>query len=191
LIDFENFHTLDPEAVNTARALVNGERGESGFEPFMMTWMGFNGWMEAITGDDRDRHMINALADNRRATDAYDNLLQGSAEFHRQVRALSRLFPVLDLRDTRKKLGRDAFARLPGPALILACQRASVKQVPDGWVEGDTPTWPQVLRTIYQIRCNLFHGGKSPHNRRDRDLVRRAQAVLTTFIDGSECFDWR
>ena len=117
--------------------------------------------------------------------------LQGSAEFHRQVRALSRLFPVLDLRDTRKKLGRDAFARLPGPALILACQRASVKQVPDGWVEGDTPTWPQVLRTIYQIRCNLFHGGKSPHNRRDRDLVRRAQAVLTTFIDGSECFDWR
>jgi hypothetical protein len=52
------------------------------------------------------------------------------------------------------------------------------------------PTWPQVLRTIYLIRCNLFHGAKSPQHARDRDLVRHADRVLRAYIEGSGCFDW-
>jgi hypothetical protein len=47
-------------------------------------------------------------------------------------------------------------------ALFEACRREDVKMQPVGWTAGDLPTWPQLLRTIYLIRCNLFHGAKSP-----------------------------
>ena len=36
---------------------------------------------------------------------------------------------------------------------------------------ADSDNFEQVVRFIYQIRCNLFHGGKSPIERRDADLV--------------------
>lgn len=152
--------------------------------------MGFNGWMEAVTGATTDKAMIDALADNRRATDAYCRLLADDAEFQEAVSDFAVLFPVLDLRDVRKKLGRDVFARWHGDELLDRCDRRGVNRAPEGWVDGDVPTWPQMLRTIYKIRCNLFHGGKSPDNQRDRDLVRHAHTVLRGYIEGSGCFDW-
>jgi hypothetical protein len=47
-----------------------------------------------------------------------------------------------------------------------------------------------LLRTIYQVRCNLFHGEKSPQNLRDRDLVVAADRILAHFLTATGCFDW-
>ncbi|MBX4186922.1 MAG: hypothetical protein KW802_01530 [Candidatus Doudnabacteria bacterium] len=41
----------------------------------------------------------------------------------------------------------------------------------------------QVIRFIYQIRCNLFHGGKSPANGKDSDLVFHAGSFLDKWIN--------
>lgn len=89
-----------------------------------------------------------------------------------------------------KKLGYDAFWRMDQDALVAACLREDVKMQPAGWTANDLPTWPQLLRTIYLIRCNLFHGAKSPQNGRDRDLVRQADWILRSFIREAGCFDW-
>jgi hypothetical protein len=48
----------------------------------------------------------------------------------------------------------------------------------------------QLLRTIYQVRCNLFHGEKSPQSFRDRDLVFASDRILARFIAATDCFDW-
>jgi len=144
LVNFSNFHVLDPETADVARELIgDGHRERSPFLPFMHTWMGFNGWMESVTDAANDRAMITALADNRRMTDAYDGLIDRRGDFRRRVMTFSALWPVLNVRDVRKKLGQDAFWRLERDELMAACRRADVKLEPLGWNDGDIPTWPQ------------------------------------------------
>jgi hypothetical protein len=191
LVRFSAFRTLDPETADLARELIdNADRQRSAFMSFVSLWMAFNGWMESVTEADTDAAMITALADNRRATDAYDNLMEVSADFRRRVATFSGMWPVLNVRDVRRKLGRDAFWSASREDLLELCRREGVKLQPLGWTEGGKPTWPQLLRTIYAVRCNLFHGTKSPHNLRDRELVLHSDRILRMFIEGTGCLNW-
>jgi hypothetical protein len=53
------------------------------------------------------------------------------------------------------------------------------------------PTWEQVLRTIYQVRCNLFHGQKSPENARDGELILKSHMILRAFLAETGCLEVR
>ena len=46
----------------------------------------------------------------------------------------------------------------------------------------DIDDFAQVIRFIYQIRCNLFHGGKSPTEDRDKALITYAGKFLKNWI---------
>jgi hypothetical protein len=191
LVSFNNFRSLDPEAIDLTRDLIdNADRQRSAFMSFVSTWMAFNGWMESVTEANTDAAMITSLAENRRTTDAYDDLMQGSRDFRQRVMAFSETWPVVNVRDVRKTLGRDAFFRLARQDFLRECLREDVKFQPVGWTAGDLPTWPQLLRTIYAIRCNMFHGSKSPQNPRDRELVLHSDRILRMFIDRTGCFEW-
>lgn len=39
-----------------------------------------------------------------------------------------------------------------------------------------------LLQTIYQVRCNLFHGGKSPNNKRDIELVLCSGEIMEMYM---------
>ncbi len=69
-------------------------------------------------------------------------------------------------------------------------QHNGVKLQPVGWIAGNVPAWPQLLRTIYAVRCNLFHGTKSPQNYRDHELVVASDQILRMFIERTACFEW-
>ena len=40
----------------------------------------------------------------------------------------------------------------------------------------------QVARCVYQVRCNLFHGGKSPEDLRDERLVNAGYTIISKLI---------
>ena len=40
-----------------------------------------------------------------------------------------------------------------------------------------------LMSVVYQVRCNLFHGGKDPDGHRDRDLVRVSRRILSSVLD--------
>jgi hypothetical protein len=191
LVRFNNFGQLNPNSVGLTRELLdNPEAQDSPFMSFMFAWLSFNGWMESVTEEPRDALMITALADNRRMTDAYTELMHSNPQFQRRVMRFSDLWPVLNVRDVVKKLGANVFWEMEFDALMLECTRHDVKIAPPGWQDGDVPTWPQLLRTIYAVRCNLFHGAKSPQNDRDRRLVSKSDRILRLFIAESDCFNW-
>jgi hypothetical protein len=190
LISFDSFRTLDPQAARLTRDLIaDADQSRTEFNSFASLWMAFNGWMECITDTNSDAEMINAICDNRRITDPYERLTR-EADFRQQVERFVAMWPVINVRDAKRKIGREAFSRLSRREFLSRCQRESVKFQPHGWNEGDVPTWPQIIRTIYQIRNNLFHGSKSPQNDRDHQLVSQANLILRGFIDGSRCFEW-
>jgi hypothetical protein len=145
---------MEPETKDLVLELMqNADRQRSAFMSFVNIWMAFNGWMAAITERETDAEMIRDLSANRRLTDAYVALMNSSQPFHRLVSDFAAMWPVLNVRDVRKKLGRDAFWRHQRNELIAACEAANVKRQPAVWTDGDSPSWEQLLRTIYQVRC--------------------------------------
>ena len=49
----------------------------------------------------------------------------------------------------------------------------------------DARNLTQVASCLYQVRCNLFHGGKTPGNMRDRLLVVAAFTITSRLIEGA------
>ena len=39
-----------------------------------------------------------------------------------------------------------------------------------------------LFQTIYQVRCNLLHGSKSPDEKRDIDLVRCSGEIMEIYM---------
>lgn len=191
MLSFSNFHCLDPAARDVATELLANAQGQPpSFMAFMYRWMAFNGWMSAVTLKDADWEMINEFVAAPRLRDAFDQLMAGDLDFRQMVTEFTDFWPVLNVRSVRAKLGFDAFHRHDRAALMALCAAENVKQQPAVWVAGGHPSWEQLLRTIYQVRCNLFHGEKSPQNLRDRDLVFASDRILARFILATGCFDW-
>src|ERR1700733_4292955 len=86
--------------------MENADRQRSAFMSFVNIWMAFNGWMAAVTERETDADMIRDISASSRLTEAYTALLQSSHPFHRLVSDFAGLWPVLNVRDVRKKLGR-------------------------------------------------------------------------------------
>lgn len=191
MVSFDNFQTLDPETVDLVRELMdNADRQRSAFMSFVNIWMAFNGWMESVTQTATDAAMITALARNNRLIEAYDVFMDRSPPFGARVRSFAAMWPVLNVRDVRKKLGRNAFWRLSRDELLAECEFHRVRIQPQEWENDRVPSWEQLLRTIYLIRCNMFHGAKSPQNHRDRELILHSDRILRLFIQDAGCFEW-
>jgi hypothetical protein len=191
MVSFNNFRVLDPETADLARELINASPDQrSDFSSFVNLWMGFNGWMECVTDAASDAEMINVLTTHQRLSAAYDELMASLPRFRNEVEVFAAMWPVLNVRDVRRKLGRDAFWRLSSAELMDEVIREGVKLQPLGWNVGDVPTWPQLLRTVYAVRCNLFHGSKSPQNFRDHELVVACDKIIRMFIEQTGCFEW-
>ncbi len=194
MVSYSNFHRLDPLDPAgrdvAVELLALEDRQQSEMMSFVTVWMAFNGWMAAVTGRERDAEMINALAADRPANAEFDWLLGEDAEFQRIVEEFVALWPVLNVHDVRAKLGFDAFRRHDRNALLAACFAANVMQQPIGRAPGAALNWELLLRTIYHVRCNFFHGEKSPRNPCDWQLVLHCDRILRLFIANTGCFAW-
>jgi hypothetical protein len=191
MISFNNFLLLNPESADLVQELISATDSQrSAFSSFSSVWMGFNGWMECITEAANDAEMIAELAVHTRLNDAFNRFMTEHPDFFTIVQEFAAMWPVVNVRDACRKLGRDVFRRLPETVLKDQIANTGVKMQPVGWQPGSAPTWSQVLRTIYAIRCNLFHGSKSPRNFRDHQLVVSGDKVLRMFIERSGCLQW-
>lgn len=190
MVAFSNFVRLENERREVTHDLLQHARRErTAFGSFASVWFAFNGWMECVTDASTDAAMITAIADNARMTAEYAQLMQDS-DFQRNVREFSSRWPVVNVRDARRKFGPDVFLISSREEIIRRCEESDIKMQPVGWTNGETPTWAHVIKSIYMIRCNLFHGAKSPSNLHDRRLVRDSEVILTKFIERSDCFNW-
>ena len=191
MVSFSNFQRLDPAARDVANGLLaSAEEQPYPFIAFIYRWMAFNGWMSAVTLEDTDREMIDAIASAPRLIEAFGQLLAHDPNFQRIIGEFTALWPVLNVRSVRVKLGYDAFRQHGRDALLAREDAEKVKRQPADWVAGGIPSWEQVLRTVYQVRCNLFHGEKSPQSARDYELVVASDRILARFIAGTGCFGW-
>jgi hypothetical protein len=159
---------MEPGADGVIRTLIEkaDEPGQQEFLPFLYLWMAFNGWMTAVTERHTDAQML------------------------RDVKRNARLQKTYDTRGARKALGLETFRQMSREAVLAACPSVGVDVDPAGWIPGALPSWEQLLSGLYRVRCNLFHGQKSPALARDRDLVTAGGIVLRTLIAEAGFLDW-
>lgn len=124
---------------------------------FIALWVAFNGWMRQCFGEDKgDRCLINKVKESEKAT---------------------------KLRDTFKNLrdNNGAFAKLlavVGKYEVINMQHPETVKKYDGSFES-------LIEVIYQVRCNLIHGGKNPaDDKKDFDLVSQSYKILLPLFEG-------
>jgi hypothetical protein len=118
---------------------------------FISLWIAFNGWLKKEYGENtKDTEMIKKAKKNKTLKEKFGKLYASNKIFVKNLEKLMG-YRVVDMRD---------------PTNEQKEKRCT----------GDFESY---LDTIYQIRCNLFHGRKNyEESKKDRELVTLALKLL-------------
>lgn len=133
---------------------LKGQRETDPFVKFFFFWVCFDAWVTAESGKNNGGEKIAWFEHNGdQLKDTWGDILSSKTiSWLNELRTLS---PIEDMRPGHR-----------GDKTYL--------------VDVGNPT--EVIKFIYQIRCNLFHGSKSPVDRRDSNLVELSARILEGWI---------
>ena len=194
-VDFNEYRLLHREGKFLIRSWFErawqARKSENVFEPFIFAWFAFNGWGTCVTNTDTDADMIDSLIADRRMNDDFNDLVNTpESTVSTNAKILLSFLPIFDVKEL-KKLN-----------LLYGNQGKSRREIIDNYLTGgaikfeprcrnnhlsigeNIPLdWAHILRAIYKVRCNLFHGQKSAHSEMDKQIVSAAFQTLTYFLE--------
>ena len=169
---------------------IDEEQSHDGspFEAFIFLWFSFNGFAACVTGQDRDAEIIRRTANCSDLRTRFSRLLAEDEDFGRKAAQFAELWPIFKAQDVRTRgLAYSGVHSRPeliehyfsGPHVhhqpeCFEHHRERGQQVP--------LDWPHTLNAVYRVRCNLFHGEKSPTSEMDVRIVAAAFSVFSTFL---------
>ena len=166
---------------------------EYSFEPFIYTWLAFNGWAACVTNMDTDSRWRKALSITPELYDSFNDLAHNpDSSVYGPAQALYELWPIFKSSEIRHQ---QAFHRghIDRKRIVQHYFDAGIeKYEPQCWkkhLEKNEVTpldWPHTLAVLYRVRCNLFHGEKGIYVEMDRIIVHKAFLVLVHYISESE-----
>lgn len=168
-------------------------------EKFIYLWVTVNAWASMcvpdITKNHEDAYLIHSMAADPIFAKRFIKLSADNKEFKNKVDKFISLAPVFqvlwlrnnhiapwDMTESREEYVKQVRHQNPYhkgrdeqryPAYTPACAFEHFDK--DGHVPAD---WEHVIHMIYQVRCNLFHGGKSYDSQRDRCFIELAYFIL-------------
>lgn len=131
------------------------DKNDDAIVKFMMHWIAFN-WLYSAYGDRRETNNIKAFCQNN-----YDSLSHYDA-FSDKAIEIFMTSPVYDVIHDRNENRKQRYEKLKNAQGVERLE--------------------SLFLTIYQVRCNLFHGSKSLHIDRDIQLVRAASIILENYL---------
>lgn len=126
------------------------------FYKFLCLWICFNAWLDFSSEKNTDAEMINWLVSSTAVSSdlirSYENMSITTVG-RQHLENLVSFSPIKDARGDRA-----------------------------GIVIASTNDRENIIRAIYRVRCNLFHGGKQLNNSRDIKLINCVNGVLGKWI---------
>lgn len=130
------------------------------FASFVFIWICFNAWMEYLSTKETDAGMVKEVVERQQnmisIIEAYDSAISDDDLLKRHIKGLigkSQEEPIRDCRGKRSAI--------------------SIR---------DENDFGNIVRAIYRIRCNLFHGCKDANELRDQVLVGLAAGILRQWM---------
>jgi hypothetical protein len=148
---------LDPEI--RARITwwkIQGLRQTDPFIKFFMLYMCLDAWITSESEEEKDSKKLDWLINNENDLKKYWEEVKCGEQFQSWLNGFLQRGVVYDMRPKHR-----------GEFISLT----------------NTDNFSQVVRFIYQIRCNLFHGEKSPVDSNDKQLVGWAGNILGKWIE--------
>lgn len=207
-MDFERFDLSSPEIKDIIRHWYRQAIADrfldktASFASFIHLWLAFNGWIACCDDEPSDSKLVEKAARSARLAGRFRHLGSTPA-FHAELRAFAQWWPVFSASDARRKSRTDngideevwRLSQIETRRVAAEFLTPRVKHRPRRvpyrtWLVDDlTPM--QTLQAIYQVRCNLFHGGKAPAIGADAELVGRSYRILLKWLEGIAPFrDW-
>ena len=184
------------------RKARDAAKAENWFEAFIYLWVTFNAWLSQIVSDrnfsDKDWYLFQAAGLDPQLRDTFDDLAAHDRSFSEVVSEFHSLWPIFKVRaliendveswgawgsDENRSAYREKCFKVGlrrgeySPRCFLNHQPTD----PVDWstAYGHVPMdWAHAMSAIYQVRCNLFHGGKSLINSKDPIFVQLAFKIL-------------
>ena len=169
---------------------IDEEKSNDGspFEAFIFLWFSFNGFAACVTGEDRDAEMIRRMGNYPDLRQRFSRLLEADEDFRTGAAQFAELWPIFKAQDVRAR-GLAYSGLHSRPELIDHYLSAPhVHHQPECFEyhreqgEHVPLDWPHTLNAVYRIRCNLFHGEKSPTSEMDVRIVAAAFRVFSNFL---------
>jgi hypothetical protein len=200
LIDVNYLSDLDGLFCKFARGWIKKIQDPKSniFERFIYLWMTFNSWLSMVVPDDskndQDRYLLDTIAGSERFGERFDDLWTGNDQFQGWAEDFAGIGPVFKViwlknngippwneeKEERREYVKMVLEKNPykksSPQFFPSC--SFKRHISD---EGDVQIpidWPHIVHMIYQVRCNLFHGGKAYDSSRDRIFVELAFNIL-------------
>ncbi len=128
------------------------DRGDVFFR-FVAVWVAFNALYTSLYGDEvGDFNQVRSFSGSPKAIDRHRELISNDVDYLAAINTLKER-GVLDL--SRRNWRRQI---------------------------RDLNNLTEVASCLYQVRCNLFHGGKMPDNPRDERLVEAGFVIVSKLI---------
>ncbi len=187
-LDLERYSNLPPHG----RDLIRGwhyeaqqKAAQTGnlFAAFMYEWVAFNAWASCVTDLNVDREIIDCLGKSSELSDSFDANREKESSFRTASDLFLALWPIFDARQVRE-FGPPPESETRSETIQRYLRTGANKHAPKKWIlSHKEPSWNDSLDALYQVRCNLFHGGKWTDNQQDQEIVLRAYEVLHPIFD--------
>jgi hypothetical protein len=166
------------------------------FEPFIYTWISFNGWAACITELDHDREWLDALMVDQAIAAKFEMMVGDSdSPVSRYGHQFREMWPIFKAKEIRR-VGILPLNKGDRQDIVRRYLAADLRDYePNCWTKHrnageSTPLdWQHTLNALYQVRCNLFHGEKDSQSETDGLIVSRAFGVLVHFLHHSNYID--
>jgi hypothetical protein len=171
-------------------------------EAFIYLWVTFNAWIAIVVAETRcneeDGYLWRAAGLDLQLSTRFDELKTTDNLFQAKVKEFQELWPIFKVHTLVDK-GIESWGAWGSNEsradYRIKCFRHDLErsdysprcyeehQTDDVRVTGGSPSnvladWAHTLSAIYQVRCNLFHGGKSFVNTKDMNFTRLAYNIL-------------
>jgi hypothetical protein len=183
------------------RSSPSGGGASDRFEQFIFLWVSVNAWASMTVPDQsrnyEDTYLVHSMAADPKMNHHFQELMENRC-FSEDVRKfvdLCAVIKVLWLKnkpmsawrgaayETRKEYIAKVFAEDPFHQPAKSDKRfpAFAPECAKEHFDKNEPIpcdWPHILHMIYQVRCNLFHGGKTYNSKTDQIFVGLSYKVL-------------
>lgn len=198
VIQRELFGRLHPDSRDlitgwATRALTEAVSADrpSHFEGFIYLWFAVNGWGACVAEADKDWRWVDAVAGDPDLSRTFDGFLRSDPRLRETAQVFAALWPIFRSSEIRRR-------RIQIPTDYSRSRR--VQAYFDQDLTGFQPScweahesrppldWAHTFKTLYRVRCNLFHGEKTLDSENDRQIVRAAYDVLALFAIKADLF---
>ena len=176
---------------------IRNSRSYNEMEGFIYLWVSFNAWASLAVPDLTKNHMdiyiVHSVSVDNKFKAEFEKQKKENEKFSSSLEEFVSLMPVLqvlwlknnNVRGWGFDEDRKKYLKMVGrknPYVTVNDNEKSMFSPACAYqhfdIDEDIPAdWPHVMAAIYQVRCNLFHGGKAYYPE-DRKFVELAYELL-------------